>query len=51
MAPSAVGGVGITIRGGDRKVYFEFYNDGVVYVLFADLAEHTNMRPVRPEAG
>jgi hypothetical protein len=36
VAPSAVGGVGITRRGGDRKVLIEFFNDGSASALFAD---------------
>jgi len=35
VAPSVVGGVGITCRKGDRGVYVEFYNDGRVHALFA----------------
>jgi hypothetical protein len=36
IAPSAVGGVGITYRHGSRKVYVEFFNDGRANGLFAD---------------
>jgi hypothetical protein len=36
LAPSVVGGIGITLRNGDRKVYFEFYNAGRVCALFSD---------------
>lgn len=36
LAPSVVGGVGITRRQGDRKVYVEFYNDGGILALFSD---------------
>ncbi len=36
VAPSVVGGVGITIRGSNRKVYVEFNNKGNVLGLFSD---------------
>jgi len=36
VAPSVVGGVGITRRIGPRKVYLEFCNDGHVDTLFTD---------------
>lgn len=36
LAPSAVGGIGITQRRGSRSVYVEFYNDGTVLTLFSD---------------
>jgi hypothetical protein len=36
VAPSAVGGVGITRRVGERKVLVEFFNDGSASALFAD---------------
>ena len=36
LAPSAVGGVGITQRSGAKKVYVEFFNDGKVFALFSD---------------
>ena len=35
VAPSVVGGVGITIREGTRKAYIEFSNDGRVYVMLS----------------
>jgi hypothetical protein len=35
LAPSAMGGVAITRRQGDRKGFVEFYNDGTVYALFS----------------
>lgn len=34
--PSVVGGIGITFRHGDRKVYVEFYNDGRIHTLNSD---------------
>jgi hypothetical protein len=36
VAPSAVGGVGITRRQGSRMAYAELYNDGSACALFAD---------------
>jgi hypothetical protein len=36
VAPSVVGGVGVTLRRGSRKAYFEFYNDGNACALFSD---------------
>lgn len=35
LAPSVVGGIGITFRRGDRRVYVEFKNDGVGHALFS----------------
>ena len=47
VAPSAVGGVGITYRNGDRKVYVEFFNAGGAHGLFADdLKQETHTLPV-----
>lgn len=36
VRPSSIGGVGITFRRGDRKVYVEFLNNGQTHVLFSD---------------
>jgi hypothetical protein len=36
VKPSVIGGVGITHRNNDRKVYIEIYNNGKVYALFSD---------------
>jgi hypothetical protein len=36
LAPSAVGGVGITHKNNNRRVYVEFFNDGGACVLFSD---------------
>jgi hypothetical protein len=38
VAPSAIGGIGITFRkeDGDRKVYVEFRNEGVNYAMYDD---------------
>lgn len=39
VAPSVVGGVGITRRNGEKRVYVEFYNDGRVHALLAEKEE------------
>jgi hypothetical protein len=36
VAPSVVGGIGITHRKGNRKVYVEFNNKGSVLALYSD---------------
>ena len=36
VAPSVVGGVGVTRRVGPRRVYVEVYNDGSAHALFAE---------------
>lgn len=36
VAPSVVGGVGVTRRVGARRVYVEVYNDGTAHALFAE---------------
>ncbi len=36
LAPSAVGGVGVTRRVDDRIAYVECYNDGSVHAIFSD---------------
>jgi hypothetical protein len=36
ITPSAVGGIGVTFRVGERKSYVEFLNAGRAYVLFSD---------------
>ena len=36
VTPSAVGGVGVTQRNANKKVFVEFFNDGKVFVLFSD---------------
>lgn len=51
LAPSAMGGVAITRRQGDRKVLVEFYSDGRVYALFSDRSGATmDVKPVPPES-
>jgi hypothetical protein len=34
--PSAIGGVGVTRRSGNKLIYVEFYNDGKILALFSD---------------
>jgi hypothetical protein len=36
VSPSSVGGIGITVRRGERKAYIEFLNAGKTFVLFSD---------------
>ena len=48
LAPSAVGGVGITHRHGDKSVYVEFYNDGRVLALFSDEVSEPEIRRIEP---
>jgi hypothetical protein len=36
LAPSAVGGVAVTQRSNNKKVFVEFFNDGTIYALFSD---------------
>jgi hypothetical protein len=36
VAPSAMGGVAITRKMGDKKVFVEFYNDAKAYALFSN---------------
>ena len=36
VAPSVVGGIGITHKRSGKRVYIEIYNDGRVYALFSD---------------
>jgi hypothetical protein len=46
VAPSAMGGVGVTHRQGSPKVYVEFYNNGTVHALFSDRTPKMETRPV-----
>jgi hypothetical protein len=45
---SVMGGIGITHRRGDRKVYVEFYNDGKVHALFSERAANMQTHPIEP---
>lgn len=51
VAPSVVGGVGVTLRAAERKSYVEFYNDGRVYVMHSDGETEPIIYPVRMEQG
>jgi hypothetical protein len=51
VAASAVGGVGVTRRIGDRMAYFEFYNDGAGCALLADDAAEERVFDVAPQHG
>jgi hypothetical protein len=48
LAPSAVGGVGVTRRHQGRKVYVEFFNDGQVIALFSDEVSEPRTKRVEP---
>jgi hypothetical protein len=48
VAPSAVGGVGITHKRRGRRVYVEFMNDGAVYALFSDKDSELKSEKVKP---
>ena len=49
IAPSVVGGIGITFRNEERKAYLEFYNDGTVYCVFSDGSSTPLIEPCRNE--
>ncbi len=48
LAPSAGGGVGITRRKNDRRVYVEFFNNGRIYALFSDGVTEPISREIPP---
>jgi hypothetical protein len=48
LAPSAVGGVGVTHRRGSKTVYVEFYNDGRVLALFSDNVSEPVIKRIDP---
>lgn len=48
LAPSVIGGVGVTHRSERRKVYVEFFNDGKVYALFSDGISEPRTKSVEP---
>jgi hypothetical protein len=48
LEASAMGGVGVTHRKGNRKVYVEFYNDGRIHALFSEQAANMQTCPVGP---
>ncbi len=47
VAPSVVGGIGITHKLTKRRVYVECFNDGQIYALFSDGQSLPNGRPVK----
>lgn len=48
LAPSAVGGVAVTQRNLDKKVYVEFFNDGTIFALFSDGSSEPMSKEVIP---
>ena len=50
VAPSAIGGVGITLSKGEKAVYIEFYNDGSIFKMLIDDGIDTDVQPIRPDA-
>ena len=46
LAPSVLGGVGLTRRNRDRRVYVEFFNNGQIYAMFSDGNSEPISRPV-----
>jgi hypothetical protein len=51
IAPSVVGGVGITFRDGAKKAYVEFYNDGLTHLLYSGAGDDVSTHPVETENG
>ena len=52
VEPSAMGGVGVTFRSGEKEVIVEFYNDGTAHALFSnERTEEMRTRPVHPHTG
>lgn len=49
LAPSAIGGVGITLRLRDRRVYVEFRNDGGIYAVQSDQSSEPIISAVRDD--
>lgn len=48
IAPSVVGGIGITHRRAGRRVYIEIYNDGRVFALFTDGNTEPETKEIEP---
>lgn len=48
VTASAVGGVAVTRRKGNKKVYVEFFNDGTVYALFSDGSSEPTSKEIIP---
>jgi hypothetical protein len=49
LEPSVVGGVGITQRRGNLKVYVEFHNKGTAFALYSDGKTKPNVEPVQQD--
>ena len=47
VAPSTVGGVGITHKRSHRRVYVEFFNEGAVCALFSDNESEPRSKQVK----
>lgn len=50
LAPSVVGGVGVSFRKGGLKVYVEFSNKGTVHALFSDGVSEPVVKQVMPDS-
>ena len=48
VAPSVVGGIGMTFRRNDRKVSVEFRNTGSILAMFSDCTTEPVVEPVDP---
>ena len=51
IAPSTVGGIGITHKNRARRVYVEFFNDGDILALFSDNETEPISKRVKPGYG
>jgi hypothetical protein len=49
LAPSVVGGIGITFKNAARKVYVEFNNKGGVLALFSDGVSDPRVEKISPD--
>jgi hypothetical protein len=49
IEPSVMGGIGVTHRQDNRKVYVEFYNHGAVHSLFSERSGKMHTMPVIPD--
>lgn len=49
VAPSAIGGVGVTFRRRTKRAYIEFRNDGLVYLVLAAMPLDPTIRQIRAE--
>ena len=49
LSPSVVGGIGITFKCADRKVYVEFSNKGSVLALFSDGVTDPQVEKISPD--